>query len=63
MPPPQALLERRAIDDFLAAGSSLLGLQAASAEEIGRAGQEARRLVTQLAEVAQVRLMLLPACA
>jgi hypothetical protein len=47
--------ERQAIEDFLGAGSSLLGAQAASAEEIARAGQEVRRLVAQLAEVAQVR--------
>jgi hypothetical protein len=53
----QAVAQRQAIEDFLAAGSSLLNLQASSSEEIGQAGQEARRLVTQLGEVAQVSLV------
>lgn len=51
----QALSERQAIDDFLAAGQALLNLRASSVEEIGKAGQEARALVTRLAEVPQVR--------
>jgi hypothetical protein len=50
----QALSQRQAIEDFLAAGNSLLNLQASSSEEIGRAGQEARRLVAQLGDVSQV---------
>ena len=41
----QAMSQRQSIEDFLAAGNSLLNLQASSSEEIGRAGQEARRLV------------------
>jgi len=48
--------QRQAIEDFLTAGNSLLNLQASSSEEIGRAGQEARRLVTQLGDVSQVWL-------
>jgi len=55
----QALGERQAVEDFLAAGASLLGLQASSVEEIGKAGQEARALVARLGEMMQVRLMLL----
>lgn len=52
--PAQAVSQRQAIEDFLAAGNSLLNLQASSSEEIGRAGQEARHLVAQLADVSQV---------
>jgi hypothetical protein len=48
------MMQRQAIEDFLAAGNSLLNLQASSSEEIGRAGQEARRLVAQLGDVSQV---------
>eukprot|EP00878_Enallax_costatus_P024703 GHUV01026383.1.p1 GENE.GHUV01026383.1~~GHUV01026383.1.p1 ORF type:complete len:1576 (+),score=459.42 GHUV01026383.1:1611-6338(+) len=51
----KALSERQAIDDFLAAGQALLNLQATSVEEIGKAGQEARALVTRLSEVPQLR--------
>jgi hypothetical protein len=54
----QAMLQRQAIEDFLAAGNSLLNLQASSSDEIGRAGQEARRLVGQLGDVSQVRACL-----
>lgn len=50
----QAMSQRQAIEDFIAAGTSLLNLQASSSEEIGRAGQEARRLVAQLGDVSQV---------
>lgn len=51
----QAVMQRQTIEDFLAAGNSLLNHQASSSEEIGRAGQEARRLVAQLGDVSQVR--------
>ena len=60
MLPFQALSQRQMIEDFLAAGNSLLNLQATSTEEIGKAGQEARLLIGQLGDVSQVccRLML-----
>jgi hypothetical protein len=50
----QALDERRAIEEFLSAGETLIGASPASAAEIGRAGQEARGLVGRLGEVAKV---------
>jgi hypothetical protein len=43
------------MEDFLAAGEALLERSPASAEEIGRAGHEARALVARLGEVSQVR--------
>jgi len=42
------------MEELLSAGEALLSRSPASAEEIGRAGQEARGLVGRLDEVAKV---------
>jgi hypothetical protein len=42
------------MDDFVTQGEALLALAPSSAEEIGRAGREARALVARLGEVARV---------
>jgi hypothetical protein len=51
----QALFERRAMEEFLAAGEALLARSPSNADEIGLAGQEARGLVARLGDVSQVR--------
>jgi len=43
------------IEEFIKNGRSLFGRQAASVEDIGLAGQEARQMVDGLHEIQQVR--------
>ncbi len=52
--PLQALAERQAIEEFIAAGRALLALRAGNVEEIGRAGIEAKALVDKLEDMVQV---------
>jgi len=53
--PFQAVEEKNMIEEFIKNGRSLFGRQAASVEDIGLAGQEARQMVDGLHEIQQVR--------
>ena len=53
-PPPQAVAEKESVEEFVRSGNDLFTRQAASVEDIGKAGQEARGMVDGLVTVAQV---------
>lgn len=51
---PQAVAEKEAVEEFMRNGKDLFGKQAASVEDIGKAGQDARQMVDGLSQIAQV---------
>ena len=49
------MAEKESVEEFIRNGNDLFTRQAASVEDIGKAGQEARGMVDGLGTVAQVR--------
>lgn len=50
----KAVAEKEQLEEFMKTGSELFGRQAASVEDIGKSGQEARSMVDGLGSIAQV---------
>ena len=51
---PQAIMEKEQIEEFMKGGRDLFEQQAASVEDIGKAGRMARQMVDKLTAVVQV---------